>query len=258
MCVVCVVVCCGVLWCVVLLWCCCGVVVLCVWCVWRGLARGKTPCVLNTEKCLKKCEKETGKTCGSSHALSKSSEWHHASVCEVGEYIREDRSPSPSPLLLFSSSPSPSPSPSLSFSFSFSLSLSLSLFLFLSLSLFLSSFLLSLFLSSFLLSLFLRSLSLLTSLLSALCSPLSATMTMVTRPVGSLCVHTALTCLSVRVRGLRSIPCLAKMFASCTKQLSWYNYANLVPLGMKWACICAGNECCVWWCLVVFGGVWLC
>ena len=27
--------------------------------------------------------------------------------------------------------------------------------------------------------------------------------------------------------------------------------ASLVPLGMKWACICAGNGCCVWWCLVV-------
>ena len=40
--------------------------------------------------------------------------------------------------------------------------------------------------------------------------------------------------------------------------------ANLVPLGMKWACICAGNGCCVWWCLwcvlclAVFGCVWLC
>ena len=39
------------------------------------------------------------------------------------------------------------------------------------------------------------------------------------------------------------------------KQLSWYNCASLVPLGMKWACICAGNGYCVWWCLVVFGGV---
>ena len=46
-----------------------------------------------------------------------------------------------------------------------------------------------------------------------------------------------------------AIPCLANMFVSCKKQLSWYNCASLVPLGMKWACICAGNGCCVWWCL---------
>ena len=34
--------------------------------------------------------------------------------------------------------------------------------------------------------------------------------------------------------------------------------ASLVPLGMKWACICAGNGCCVWWCLVVLvcGSKW--
>ena len=36
----------------------------------------------------------------------------------------------------------------------------------------------------------------------------------------SLSVNTALTCLSVSVRGLRSIPCLANMLSSCMKQLS--------------------------------------
>ena len=99
----------------------------------------------------------------------------------------------------------------------------------------------------FFLSLFRRSsfslslvLSLLSSLLSSV-SSFSATMTMITRSVGSFCVHTALTCLSVNVRGLRSIHCLANMLASCKKQLSWYNCASLVPLGMKWACICAGK-----------------
>ena len=51
------------------------------------------------------------------------------------------------------------------------------------------------------------------------------------------------------------MPCLANMFASCKKQLSFENCASLVPLGMKWACICAGNERCVWLCV---GGVWLC
>ena len=95
----------------------------------------------------------------------------------------------------------------------------------------------SLFLSSFLLSLFLRSLpsyfSRSLSLLSSLLSSLSATMTMITRPFGSLCVNTALTCLSVRVPVLRHIPCLANMFVSCKKQLSWYDSASLVPLGMK-------------------------
>ena len=83
--------------------------------------------------------------------------------------------------------------------------------------------------------LFIRFLSL------SLFSSLSVAMTMITRPVGSLCVHTALTCLSVRVRVLWPIPCRANMFASCKKQLSWYSCASLVPLGMKWACICAGN-----------------
>ena len=105
----------------------------------------------------------------------------------------------------------------------------------------------SIFLSSLLVSLFLRSLhsyfSRYLSLLSSLLSSLSATMTMITRPVGSLSlsVHTALTCHSVRVRGPWPIPCWPNMFASCKKQLSWHDYANLVPLGMKWACICAGN-----------------
>ena len=66
-------------------------------------------------------------------------------------------------------------------------------------------------------------------------------MTLITRPVGSLCVHTALTCESVGVRVLWRIPCRANMFASCKKQLSWFYDASLAPLGMKWAGICAGN-----------------
>ena len=107
----------------------------------------------------------------------------------------------------------------------------------------------SLLFSSLLFSSLLFSSLLFSSLLfSSLLSSLSETMTVITRPVGSLCVHTALTCLSVRVRGLRSIPCLATMFVPCKKQLSWHNCANLVQLGMKWACICAGNGCCVWLC----------
>ena len=58
----------------------------------------------------------------------------------------------------------------------------------------------------------LLSLPLLFSLPSLVFSLLSATMTMITRPVGSPCVHTALTCESVRVRGPWSSPCLANMF----------------------------------------------
>ena len=57
----------------------------------------------------------------------------------------------------------------------------------------------------------------------------------------ALSVHTALTPQSARVRGLWPLPCKASMFASYTKQLFWQNCASLVPLGMKWACICAGN-----------------
>ena len=90
--------------------------------------------------------------------------------------------------------------------------------------------------------LFMRSLSLLSSLLSSLVQ-------------SALCVHTALTCLSVRVPVLWLILCWPNMLASCKKQLSRYYCASLVPLGKKWACICAGK-----WvlCLVVFGGVWWC
>ena len=92
-------------------------------------------------------------------------------------------------------------------------------------------------------SLFLSSLlSFSFSLPSLVVSLLSATMSMITRPVGSLYVHTALTRLSVRVPVLWLIPCLANMFVSCKKQLSWHNCASLVPLGMK--CVC------VWLCLV--------
>ena len=79
-------------------------------------------------------------------------------------------------------------------------------------------------------SLYLFSLSLLSSRSCRLFSSLSVTMTMITRPVGSLCVHTALTCQSVRVPGPWPIPCWPNMFTICKKQLSWYNCASLVPL----------------------------
>ena len=60
------------------------------------------------------------------------------------------------------------------------------------------------------------------------------------------------------MHGLRSIPCLANMFTSCKKQLSWYNCASLVPLGMKRACICAEMSVVFGCVLVVFGCVSMC
>ena len=40
------------------------------------------------------------------------------------------------------------------------------------------------------------------------------------------------------------IPCRANIFTSYKKQLSRKSCASLVPLGMKWACSCAGDgEC---------------
>ena len=75
----------------------------------------------------------------------------------------------------------------------------------------------------------------------------SMTMTMIARPVGSLCTQ------SPRARGHVPwlIPCRAIMFASCKKQLSKNSCASLVPLGMKWACICAGDG-------EVFEGIVMC
>ena len=87
-------------------------------------------------------------------------------------------------------------------------------------------------------------------------SSFSATMTMITRSVGSLCTQSSdlpeCQCAWASVHSLFGdyVTC-----SSCKKQLSWHNCASLVPLGMRWACICAGNECCVRY---VFVCVWLC
>ena len=79
------------------------------------------------------------------------------------------------------------------------------------------------------------------SLPALVVSPLSETMTMITRPVGlSLSVHTQLTC-PTRVQG--PIPCRSDMFASCN--CLGVSSANLVPLEMKWGLLEMG----------VFGGV---
>ena len=219
--------CCGVLCCVVM----CGVGagvgaqcvvcgvcgVRCVVCVWLGLARGKTPvCRFKMSPCVGskriRVYRQNARTCATCARFAST----HRSVLNVHTetfltYTRRGRRGEGGG---FSSH---------CFSLPFYLSLvrrSLSLLSFSSLFPLLSSF-----------------------------SSLSATMTMITRPVGSLCVHTALTCLRIRVPVLWLIPCLANTFVSCKKQLSWCNCASLVPLGMKWACICAGNGCCVWWCL---------
>ena len=59
------------------------------------------------------------------------------------------------------------------------------------------------------------------------------------RVQASVCVVCGVCCV------LCGVVCRANMFASCKKQLSWYDCASLAPLGMKWACICAGNGRCV-------------
>ena len=44
----------------------------------------------DSKETLKKCEKKTGKTYGTRHALQKKShKWHHESVCTIGDCIRE-------------------------------------------------------------------------------------------------------------------------------------------------------------------------
>ena len=48
--------------------------------------------------------------------------------------------------------------------------------------------------------------------------------------------------LRARVRGPWPIPCPVNMFASCKELLSKDSFASLLPLGMKWACICAGKK----------------
>ena len=62
-------------------------------------------------------------------------------------------------------------------------------------------------------------------------------MRMITRSVGALSVHTALTCFEGQSACTLTHSCRANMSASCKKQLSRYSCANLVPLRMKWACI---------------------
>ena len=69
-----------------------------------------------------------------------------------------------------------------------------------------------------------------------------------------LSVHTRpYLALRARGRGPWSIPCPVNMFASCKKLLSENSSASLVPLGVKWACICAEKKNVlgvVWWTLL--------
>ena len=204
-------VCVGCAFCVLVFWC-CGVLccVVCVWCVvcvcvvWRGLARGKAPvCRFKKSPCV------------GSKGLRVYRQ--NARMCSTCARLARTHGG----LLNLHTG---------------GLSLSLSLFL--------SSFLISLVLSSFSLLSF-SSFVLFSFSFSALFSlvfPLSNDDNGHSSSRLSLSLYnTALTCLSVRVRGLWPILCWLNMFASCKKQLSWHSCANLVPLGMKWACICAGN-----------------
>ena len=104
-------------------------------------------------------------------------------------------------------------------------------------------------------------------------SPLSATMTMITRPVGlSLCAHTALTCQRVRVPVLWLIPCLAELvrIKKLSKPRAIWNEVGPPVLEMGdvsvfvsvcvcvRVCLCLAVFVCVCLCLVVFGCVSMC
>ena len=100
------------------------------------------------------------------------------------------------------------------------------------------------------------SLSLLSLCLLELCLflfPVSCRLSLIARSVGSLCTHGP-------ICGPWPIPCPVNMFASCKKLLSEDSCASLVPLGMKWACICPGkkNVLGVVWCDVSVLCVFVC
>ena len=73
----------------------------------------------------------------------------------------------------------------------------------------------------------------------------------------SLSFHVSLfSCLSLFMSVSLSAQCtvccvLLYMFASCKKLLSKDSCASLVPLGMKWACMCAEKRMCLVWCGVM-------
>ena len=122
-------------------------------------------------------------------------------------------------------------------------------------------------LSSFSLSLFRRSLHSFSFSFSSLSllSSLSVTTTMITRPVGSLCVHTALTCQSVRVHGPWPISLLAEhvrimqettVLAYLCKPRATWNEVGLY-LCWKWV-MCNYVSVCVSMCLYVSVCVSMC
>ena len=111
--------------------------------------------------------------------------------------------------------------------------------------------------------------SLLLSRLSPLVSPslffsylsfssLSVTITMIARPVGSLCTHSSDLPKGPGCKGRGPVPVGLTCSHHARNNCLGVSSASLVPLGMKWACVCAGNGCCVWWCLVVpvCGSMW--
>ena len=184
---------CGV-WCVL---CVCGVV--CVVCVWRGLARGKPHvCRFKTSPCV-------GSKTPPCVPAKRAHVFNMRAFCR---YTRRRFEPTHGDVLNLQGA-----------------SLSLSLLSF-SLSLVLSSFSLPSF-SSFVLFSFSF------SALFSLVFPLNNDDNDHSSSRLSLSENTALTCLSVRERGPWPIPFWPNMFASCKKQLSWHNCANLVPLGMN-------------------------
>ena len=84
------------------------------------------------------------------------------------------------------------------------------------------------------------------------------TMTMFTRSVGSLCMQSARLSLSTKGAWTVAHSLFGELQASRRKNVFTYYSASLVPLGMKWACTCAGDGdvavvclwcgvvCCLW------------
>ena len=79
-------------------------------------------------------------------------------------------------------------------------------------------------------------------------SSLSVTMTMITRPVGSLRTHNFDLPQGPECKGRGPFPVGLTCSHHARNNCLGASCASLVPLGMKWACICAGSGCCVWRC----------
>ena len=80
-------------------------------------------------------------------------------------------------------------------------------------------------------------------------------MTMINRSVGSLCTQSSDLPECQCAWGVGPSPVGRTCSQHARNNCLGVSCASLLPLCMKWACICAGNGCCVWWCFIVFGCV---